>query len=781
MNRLLQLFNIKEEEKNLVIKLLVFSCSIGIATSFLKTIADSSFIVEFGIKRVPEAIIMGGLIGYSVNFILSKLFKKWGFGKVTTFLSISTSVILVSFCSFLVFKEEISSPIYWLFIVSMPISIIIENVFFGTILRYLSYEQNKRIAGLLISATVFSGVVGCFLIPVLKNILPKSEYLLLFSAVGCILYLIFFLLINKNVSIKSEVQSNEEENHVSNSLPLKKKFFWLLILFILIGAGMFYVINFGFLYLLGDIKSRYNADTVLILIAVMNGTIKLSEFTLSMFSSKILSRSGVSFGLIALPISLLAFIFLAFIFTEAHQFWIFFACLFLAKFVERVIRKGLLRPSTNVLYQLFDNNKARVQQFLDGNVASLSAVIFGFSLYLLVHYNDEDLTIPYSLATTVITGIWCVITIYVIAQYRHELFDKLKSIVPNNSNRIIEVLGHYKANHISVEGVLKTRLVNPMLIIENVNVVQNNNKLDAKSKKNLKLKIDFDKLSFLLVTHYKLELNPFYHPVSDFFLMEIQDEIDKIGLDLCKKYNHQNLTETLKVIYNCKDENEKLYAFELLTSTLNKADKRKVREIYNLINPSGIELSLYHYHGVDKQGLRNLMKSIITEKRFSYSGVLRSCAIYILGQCYVVKVPTEIIVASKSKDFLVSEMAIKVIEFDQGLEVKSKDENFGTGDSWKLLNNIKKVKLLKGLGNKALYKLLLNSNEVESIDLKNSGAYLVMGGSVQIALRGAVNLSSINDDFIEYECMDSIEKNDDAIIIYWNNEVFVEALDCISK
>ncbi len=122
-----------------------------------------------------------------------------------------------------------------------------------------------------------------------------------------------------------------------------------------------------------------------------------------------------------MPLSLLIFIVLAFIFTEVHQFWIFFGCIVMTKFVERVIRKGLMRPSLNVLYQLFDEKKSRVQHFLDGNVASLSAILFGIALYILVKFVHDDLTIPFSFATSIIVGFWVMLTAIIAIQYRKEL------------------------------------------------------------------------------------------------------------------------------------------------------------------------------------------------------------------------------------------------------------------------------------------------------------------------------------------------------------------------
>lgn len=772
MEKLLNNLNIKHSEKQLVFLMLLFSFGVGVAVSFLKTIADASFIIQFGIVKVPEAIILGGILGYISNTLIGALLKKWGFGRSTKLLSIIASIILTTFCALLIFKKAVASPIYWLFVVSMPLSDILENAFNGTIMRYLNFEQNKRLSGLLTSGMVFSGIIGCFLIPVLKSALPKSEYLLLFAALGCIMSLSIFLSINKQYTIHESLSST---NQKSIALPIKSKYFWQMVIFILISAGLFYIINFGFLYLLGDIKKNYNADLVILLISIMNGTIKLSEFALTLVSGKMLAKRGVAFGTIALPISLLIFIFLAFVFTEAHQFWIFFGCIVMTKFVERVIRKGLLRPSLNVLYQLFDEKKSKVQHFLDGNVASLSAIFFGVLLYILVKFVHDDLTIPFSFSTTIITGIWVVLTIAIAVQYRHELFKKLKTALPKKSTHISDLLYHssFYVPKIFVNGTLHLQLSQPMLIIDNSTIdIDDSPKELSKEiiKENQKLIIDYDKLIYLLITHYKLETNPFYAEMSNYFVNEIRDEINAIGTLLSTKYNQWRLKNTFKVIYNSSNPEEQLYAFELLTATVNKDDKKKLQLVYNLITSSELEKTLfYHLHG-DKKGLRKIMKAIITEEQFKFSPILISSAIHVLGQNYVLKVPQEIIDAASSQNELIKEMAGYVIAYDTLHHNETLEHTIlQTGVKWKIIDALEKIKAFELLGNNSLYELMLQAEKPTSVDLNNKGGYVFINNWINIQFNNQVELENIKDDLLYIESIESVNISSDTVILYWSS------------
>lgn len=781
MKNIAKLLNIKPEEYRLVLLLLGFSFGVGLATSFLKTIADASFIIHFGIGKVPEAIIIGGVLGYILNTLLAWFFKKKGFGKVTTFMSVFSFLLITGFCGLLIFGKSIDLPIYWLFIVSMPLAIIIENSFYGTILRYLNYEQNKRLSGLLISGAVFSGIIGCFLIPFLKSILPKPEYLLLFSALGCVLGLILFLSVTRNAT-EVGVANAKKASAPLIKLPFKSRYFWLMGFFILLSAGLFYVINFGFLYLLGDLKKTYNASLVITLIAVMNGVIKLSEFVLSLYSGKILSRKGVTLGISALPVGLFVSILCAFVFAELNIFWVFFGFIILAKYLERVVRKGLLRPSLNVLYQLFGNKKSKVQLFLDGNVESISATFFGFLLLILVTVAQHDLAKPFTMATSIISLIWCVITITVVLQYRKELYNKLVSINPGKKKKLSNLLFNSStvSNAIDLSGELHYSLIKPLLIIDNFRVKE----LITKEKpnkeqiqKNQKLELDFGKLNYLLITHYRLETNPFYEEMKDHFVNEIRDEINKMGYLLGEKYNNKRLRRTFKVVYNSDDPDEKLYAYELLTASINPNDKNKLSTVYRLITSSSLQKSLiYHVQG-DKIGMRSIMKSIISEEQYRFSPILRSSAIHVLGQNYVLTVPKEIKEASNSPNDIVREMAEKVIHFDEELATNS-NARIMLGDKWLLICELNRIKALSMLGNYAKNQLYFRATVLKVVDkLEEDYIYAFIKGWVHLKLEGKSKITTLQDDYLNGKVVNSVKCSEETIILRWDKMEFLEILN----
>ena len=100
--------------------------------------------------------------------------------------------------------------------------------------------------------------------------------------------------------------------------------------------------------------------------------------------------------------------------------------------------------------------------------------------------------------------------------------------------------------------------------------------------------------------------------MSIYFIKEIEDEIDNIGKQLGTKYKHSKLRETIRVLYNSPSADEQLYAYELLTATANKEDKKQIQIIYNLITSSILEKSFLYRFETGNKGLRKIMKSIIS-------------------------------------------------------------------------------------------------------------------------------------------------------------------------
>jgi MFS family permease len=766
--------HIKEDEQKLIFKLFTFSIFIGLATAFLKTIADAAFIIQFGIAKVPEAIVIGGGIGYLLSQLIIFLNQKFGFEKSTSQISFASAIILSIFCFLLIFYRESPLPIYWLFIISMPLANIIENIFNSTIIKYLDFEQNKRLSGILITGSVISGIVGSFIIPLLKNLLPTKEYLLLFSAIGCIL----FAFIYNQIKNKFEVVTSTNKKNIvySDNLPFKNRYFIFLSLFILISAGLFYIINFGFLFLLGEVKSNYNADKVLLILAIINGLTKLLEFIFSLLSGKILSKNGISFGLLALPFVLTICIALAFIFTEIHQFWFYFSCIVLAKLAERSVRKGLLRPSINVLYQLFDEQKTKIQQFLDGNVTNLSALFFGVLLWILTHREINDLTIPYSFFTAFICIFWCGLAILVIKYYRKELLKKvdLPDYFSITYRAIIDKLFLKKLNFKEqpVYAEISIKIDKPIIILPADFFIPITKKTTIIEEN--EMVINFSKLHFLLATSIKMENNPFYEEMAEFFNKEIIDEVNLIGKQLNVCYGKDKLNQLFYSFVKNNVPEERLYIFELLSSIVNKSDKKNLSLTYNLINKKEHPNNIFRKISKEKFGLRSTMKNIISEKEFTFSSILKTSAMHVLGQNYIVTIPKEILKMNSSKNPLMKEMSDVIIEKDIN---ETKDLKFG--EEWIKFLMISQHPIFHNLGNYKLEKLYLNvlQKQTNSFDLENE-VILIPDGLVTFLFNGNNPIDTLKTNILSsINIKISKIENYNKPILFWKKDDFLNIIN----
>ncbi len=350
----------------------------------------------------------------------------------------------------------------------------------------------------------------------------------------------------------------------------------------------------------------------------------------------------------------------------------------------------------------------------------------------------------------------------------------MSSIPSTPSEHLAELIHHseFEVGHIPVKGTLHNQLTRPLLLIDNIAVGPTPEKQKSTREEQQKT-IRYDKLHHLLVTHYRLEKNPFYDKMSRYFIQEIEDEVDHIGLQLGKKYNHRKLRHTMGILYNSPSEDEQLYAYELLTASLNKEDKKQIRVIYNLITSSVLEKSFLYSLSSGGKGLRSIMKDIISEKHYSYSPVLRASAIHVLGQNYVLRVPKEIMLAANSQEPMVEEMAQSVIKFDE-------DGGHGTlpiGAKWQLLTELQKCKAFRNLGNASLHKLVNTAEKCSSISLNDRHVYLVVGSWVQLGFNGSTNLIGMSDDSILQNELDSFFPSPDTEVLSWNADLFLEIMN----
>ena len=157
---------------------------------------------------------------------------------------------------------------------------------------------------------------------------------------------------------------------------IKKDYFKYIFICATLSMTIIYVTDFSFL---STVKIHISPENISQYLALVYAGLKIGEFVISYFSSRLLSKYGVKLGLMILPIAMVVVVTLAAIIGIAPgvECLMFLILITINKSQERILRRGLDDPAFNILYQpLPDNEKFAVQTKV-GVVQQFSTAIAG--------------------------------------------------------------------------------------------------------------------------------------------------------------------------------------------------------------------------------------------------------------------------------------------------------------------------------------------------------------------------------------------------------------------
>jgi len=367
----MKVFNLKQEEVLIFTLLFMHSFFLNIFISFQFVPANSVFVKYFDSKYLPLAYIAAGIVGYLFTSLYSiaqkRVTSKKLFVSALIFMFVVTLISRIAqyfvdgkILSFLVFIQA------WPFI---SLSAIVSG---GLVLKFLDLRQVKRLFGLINIGGIISSIFSYFAIPLINPFLSHNYDLLHIANLGLVGSVVILFYLYKHFGKSEEDAANSNANKRIPNLKFKdlfkQRYFRLIIISATTSMVVLYFVDFAYL---SSIKvqsletDRFSsADKISSFIALVCAFFKIGEFALSYFSNRVLSKYGLKIGLVALPLALTFFTFLATItsFSLGVSSILFFIFMVANKSSERIFRRGLDDPSFNVLYQpLHDDQKLAVQ------------------------------------------------------------------------------------------------------------------------------------------------------------------------------------------------------------------------------------------------------------------------------------------------------------------------------------------------------------------------------------------------------------------------------------
>lgn len=431
---LLNIFNIKKKEGTDVLLLFTFSFCLGIPYAFLYTSATSLFLSDFNVNMLPYAYMAGGLMSYGLWLIYHKLEKKFNFSRLIFlgFLFLFISLTLLSLGHYF---TEIKLYTFLLFVWINVFIFFTAIGFWGIASKVFNLRQGKRLFGLISSGEILSKTLSFFAVPFILKTLETKD-LLFFVVSGFFLSFCFLIIIIKkyNKLLSIPVASKAIVNRVTDERKkksifafLQNKYFAYIIILAIFPLFATYFVDFIFL---NQTKMQFaSQDLVSSFLSIFFGIMAVVEFFLKSFiSGRLISKFGILFSLLILPVVLAIFtIIAAFYGTIYGATVMFFSFIILNKLFVRVFRTSFLDPSFQILYQpIPSNERLAFQSKVEGVPKSIGNVIVGATLILFA--NISSLTVVhYNYLFVIILSAWVWLSYKLYLEYRATLKHVLKA------------------------------------------------------------------------------------------------------------------------------------------------------------------------------------------------------------------------------------------------------------------------------------------------------------------------------------------------------------------
>jgi hypothetical protein len=418
-------FNIRPGEGLIIALLSGYSFLAGVFQAYYISLANASFLADFGVDYLPRGYLVTGVVGYLVGSWLARLQGRLVF---TRLISVTLVLPLALVCIFRLSFWLVPGP--WLtfamFVCIGPFISLVYFVFRALIGRLLNLRQSKRLFGLISSGDVLSAIIGFFSVPLVISLLGNVIELLLVAAVALALGLLLVLHINQRfAAVLVSAQVPPEQGRAGGLSELFQDRYLLLIvtMSMLVVIGFYYV---DYIFL-AQVRDRFSdLEFIARFISVLYGIIRVVELLVKTFlSGRLLNNYGLKFGLVALPVLLCMTVgpvsLLGLGFFEAGQ--AIFLLVVLSKLIERVGAKSFHDPSFNVLYQpLPDERRLGVQTRVEGLIQPIAIGLAGGTLWFFSLFASFAMV---AVVLALIVVAWTLVALALHREYRVSLQDNL--------------------------------------------------------------------------------------------------------------------------------------------------------------------------------------------------------------------------------------------------------------------------------------------------------------------------------------------------------------------
>jgi ATP:ADP antiporter, AAA family len=235
----------------------------------------------------------------------------------------------------------VSKDLVWMF-VGMEFGILTGMIF--------NIRQGKRLFGLLMSGEILAGIIGGLSINLILSYMSTINLLYISTITLVISFILLNYILNKypNRFVEEFVEENTESN-LSYKMMFKNRYYILFFAVSILSFFIFYFIDYLFYY---NVEAKFtNEKELASFFGIFYAALNIINLFSSLFiSGAMISRYGVIFGVMAIPIlTLIGTSSLIFVSIFALTFG--FVILIILKLLNEVFDISILNPTFKILYQ----------------------------------------------------------------------------------------------------------------------------------------------------------------------------------------------------------------------------------------------------------------------------------------------------------------------------------------------------------------------------------------------------------------------------------------------
>ena len=406
---------------------------LGLLVAFFYSVASALFLADFDMRRLPEAYIYAGALGFVVVQGFSRLERRWPLGRLLV-VNLVFLILLVAAFRWGIVATDARWLSFALFLWIDPVLTLAQLGFWGLAGRLFDLQQSKRLFGLVGSGEVVAEILGFLLVPVLIRVVRSPSDLLVLAVVGLGGSLVVLSVLLRRFGGTLERRPAEgapeetpEEPQPQDRATLRGRYTGLLAASAAVLVVVVYFLDFGFLSVV-DRQLEGDAVQLASFLGVFWGVTELAELLFKLAASgRLLRTFGMLFGLLAYPLAVLGTMALAvaaasLLGTESLPF---FVLVVLAKLVGFVLQRSLFEPSSRVLFQpLPEELRFAAQARIEGGVKQAALVAAGLLLLLVARAPSLGLAQVVQILLFLLLG-WSALLVLIHREYRAKLMQAL--------------------------------------------------------------------------------------------------------------------------------------------------------------------------------------------------------------------------------------------------------------------------------------------------------------------------------------------------------------------